>query len=733
MKGNTFKKANALVLTFVLTLVLFASNLAISVKAAAADNVIWTGSASQIGDWTSWSAALTLESFDGKSIFATPSDICVKYESNNAPVLVLQSYPADNWWTQVNATYSVNGVAHFAYKTLKETLDYDPSLITRALVYPNGSDITVKEVFSCPAEDLDNPVIPYEGLAGTIVKDMKAGWNLGNSLDSYGDWVYETKEGTPNDFETAWANPTITKELIQQVKEQGFNAIRLPVTWRQFIDDNNGYKVDDAWMDRVEEVTNWILDEGMYCILNVHHDTGTEGWLQATTKNFAAQNKKFEALWKQIATRFNKYDNKLLFEGFNEMLDGYNWSYPGADAGTAINKYNQLFVDTVRATGGNNATRCLVVNTYAACTDAGAIADFIVPTDTAENSLIVEIHYYQPYFYCAKYSEKDQTTVTEWQSGGGKSIVDGTFYSLYKNFTAKGIPVIVGEIAAAAKKNVEDRADYIAYVAQLTDKLGMKIFWWDEGGYFEKDDTLQAHIGMGIINRHTGEIVYPEIFDAIMKNTTRVPAGDITPSETPEPSKTAAPSKTPEPSEAVVPSETPEPSEAVVPSKTPEPSEAVVPSETPEPSEAVVPSKTPEPSKSAADGIVPDITVTSNIAGTIGQNYVIKAPAGKSMDLEKVRIRFNYTKSNKAEQMFSCDCAGISLPAAPYYVDYSSNVKAAFGDGYVDITFAKTMDLANGTLNLQTRMNNSDWSAYSGLVAGSYEIYYDNALVKTIE
>ncbi len=192
--------------------------------------------------------------------------------------------------------------------------------------------------------------------ASELVGDIVLGWNLGNTLDSH------TKENEGLASETSWQNPAATKEKIDAVKATGINAVRVPVTWYNHMDSS--YKIDEEWMDRVEEVVNYVLDNDMYCIINVHHDTGENGWLKASETNLEENKKKFAAIWEQICERFGGYGNKLLFEGFNEILnENNNWVNPNKESLNVVNELNQLFVDTVRTTGVNNAERYLILST----------------------------------------------------------------------------------------------------------------------------------------------------------------------------------------------------------------------------------------------------------------------------------------------------------------------------------------------------------------------------------
>ena len=331
--------------------------------------------------------------------------------------------------------------------------------------------------------------------AQQVVTDMKAGWNLGNTLDSATD----PKDSTiyaPSYYETAWSNPVTTKAMIDEVKAKGFNAVRIPVTWGANIEKNTQYTgtISSAWLDRVEEVVNYALDNNMYCIVNVHHDVGKGDWpiIFATADSTEKQtyNERLKNVWTQIATRFKDYDNRLIFEGFNEILiHNANW-ISANDAGDAavksINTYNQTFVDTVRKTGGNNVNRFLSVNTYGAEVLDKAIDLFEVPTDTVKNHIMVQVHYYGilSQAICEKLNTK---------------------------FISQGVPVIVGEfgwdIPSVGETEIANKA--FAYV-KLAKSYGMTCFWWDSGR------INNNNVNYGIFDRDSATFKYPKIAKAII-------------------------------------------------------------------------------------------------------------------------------------------------------------------------------------------------------------------------
>ena len=347
------------------------------------------------------------------------------------------------------------------------------------------------------------------------VGNMLLGWNLGNTLDSNsGDvnnmWIEAWTNRQPADYETAWGQPVTKPELMKMFKEAGFNAIRVPVTWYPHMEatfksvkwDNAkqglttwdmandlGTKVDAEWMKRVREVVDYVIGQGMYCILNVHHDTGASNtaWLIADDGAYQKEQARFEALWTQIAEEFRDYDEHMLFEGYNEMLDtqrswcfasfaatgGYNASI-AKSAYSGINSYAQSFVNAVRATGGNNAQRNLIVNTYGSCSGSGTwnshlqdpLKQMKLPEDAAKDHLLFEIHSYL-----------DVKNLSN-----AKKEVDQMIRDVKTNLTAKGAPVIFGEWGTSTENGYDSyRSNMLAfarYFVQQATINGMATFYW---------------------------------------------------------------------------------------------------------------------------------------------------------------------------------------------------------------------------------------------------------------
>ena len=334
--------------------------------------------------------------------------------------------------------------------------------------------------------------------AALAARNMGTGWNLGNTLDSNSGsldnmWIEAWTNRTTTDYETAWGQPVATRELIHMFKEAGFRTIRVPVTWYPHIgkvkveviggkpiwDPSTwtGYEVDPVWMARVKEVVDYVIDEGMYCILNVHHDTGAESaaWLRADPTVYEQQKERFCELWKQIATTFGDYDKHLLFESFNEMLDAKStWNYSTKEAHETINKYNADFVATVRSTGGNNAQRNLILNTYAASADAKALADFSLPNDSVEGHLMVEVHSYAPYLFAFDVSYGQKTSFDASCEKEVKDIIEG----LNTHFVSKGIPCVIGEYGCTANQKEIERAKQASCYVSNAAKYDIPCVYW---------------------------------------------------------------------------------------------------------------------------------------------------------------------------------------------------------------------------------------------------------------
>ena len=334
--------------------------------------------------------------------------------------------------------------------------------------------------------------------ATEAVANMKVGWNLGNTLDAHNKNVSD-----PTASETLRGQSVTKPELMQMMKEAGFGAIRVPVTWYPHMATDG--TVDAAWMARVKAVVDYVISQGMYCIINVHHDgnpttsTTTSPWLRATMDNYNANHERFENLWTQIANAFKNYGELLIFEGYNELLDANNsWNYASfasnedkydatvaADAYAAINAYAQSFVSAVRATGGNNAQRNLIIKTYASCGARGTWSTHLtepftqlqIPTDPAQNHLIAGVHAYP------RIAETDGTART---SSAIAAELNAQFSNLTNILAAKGTPVVITEwsssnVDATTSDYDAIRSHFLNFAADFVSRCkqaGIAPFYW---------------------------------------------------------------------------------------------------------------------------------------------------------------------------------------------------------------------------------------------------------------
>lgn len=313
--------------------------------------------------------------------------------------------------------------------------------------------------------------------AKDAVRNMGLGWSLGNTLDANGIG----KGKTISQYETCWGQPVTTQAMMNFLKQGGLNCVRVPVTWYEHMDADGN--VDEAWMNRVQEVVDYVINAGMYCILNVHHDTaaGAGAWIKADAGNYTANKARFEKLWTQIANRFAGYDQHLLFEGYNEMLDADNtWNAPkNAGSYAPLNSYAQSFVNTVRATGGNNSTRNLIVNTYAGAHGTEVLNNFKVPADKTEGHLAVQVHTYDPYNWIKTYGE--------WNTICSNTIKE-MFSELNRRFVSQGVPVIIGEYGthgdgvqvegSSTDKLKQAAADQATDMIRQAKPLGIATIYW---------------------------------------------------------------------------------------------------------------------------------------------------------------------------------------------------------------------------------------------------------------
>jgi len=350
---------------------------------------------------------------------------------------------------------------------------------------------------SCPNEGDPVNVLPDEEVSTAMefTASMKIGWTLGNSLDAHNDL-------SPG--ETAWGNPPITQALLDAVAAKGFGAVRIPVTWGSMIGPAPNYAINASWLRRVAEVVEYAGNAGMKSIINIHHDgADSHYWLSVKTADLSGPVKtemdaKFIAVWKQIAQYFQESGNYLIFEAFNELHDG-SWGNGNAAQHARVNELNQIFVNTVRAAGGKNSDRFLVIPGWVTRPSV-TVQSLVLPKDTAKDRLIVTFHYYDPYDFAgsAKWETWGSKSLTGSNGWANENYLRNTFNSVKNKFIDSNIPVIIGEYGAVRQSSATGKAHrkyYMEYVTKYAADCGFVPFYWDNGALRAGSE------GFGLFNR----------------------------------------------------------------------------------------------------------------------------------------------------------------------------------------------------------------------------------------
>ena len=312
--------------------------------------------------------------------------------------------------------------------------------------------------------------------AKEIVSQIKIGWNLGNTLESY------DTGSTGLQTETGWGNPKTTGDIVKSVKAAGFNAIRIPVTWSEH---TTGDGINKAWLDRVQEVVDYAYREGLFVVLNMHHDDYI--WFRPQQSEYESISSRYTKIWSQICVRFADYDDRLIFEGMNEprtVGSAMEWMGGTHEEREVLNKYIRDFVDTVRGTGGKNAERTLIVTSYAASADSIALNEVSVP---GGGNIVFSVHYYAPW----SFAEGKQTVF----DNNSRTELDGKFDELKRKFIDKGIPVLIDEFGCVHGADEETRCAYYTYYISSAKARGIKCFVWD-------NSKMSGDSSFGIFNRN---------------------------------------------------------------------------------------------------------------------------------------------------------------------------------------------------------------------------------------
>lgn len=327
-----------------------------------------------------------------------------------------------------------------------------------------------------------------ESTAAQIASKIKLGFNFGNTMEATGG-------------ETAWGNPQITEAQIKLVKDHGFDAIRLPVAWDQYANQQTA-EISAVWLNRVKQVVQYAVDNELYVMVNIHWDGG---WLEnnVTLAKKDANNAKQKAYWQQIATHLRDFDEHLIFASANEP------NVHNAEQMAVLDSYHQTFVDAVRATGGKNANRVLVLQGPA--TDIEETDELWngMPSDSVANKLMAEVHFYSPFNFALMTQDESwgkqayywgagfhSTTDTERNATWGEEVwVDEMFTKMKTKFADQGIPIVLGEFGAVLRDHLTgddlalhlaSHAHYYRYVTERALSTGMLPFVWDTGDLFNR-------------------------------------------------------------------------------------------------------------------------------------------------------------------------------------------------------------------------------------------------------
>ena len=309
--------------------------------------------------------------------------------------------------------------------------------------------------------------------AWTAAKLMGTGANIGNTLENTTTW------------ETGWGNPRITKEFVENLAKLGFKTVRLPVAWDTYAKDG---RVSAEKMARVAEVVDWITGAGMFCVLNIHWDGG---WIDSSDKaRFASTyasfspeaERKFVSYWNQIATHFADRGERVVFEALNEETHFEN-AGSTRKAYETLTRVNQLFIDTVRKTGGNNTHRLLIVTGYATDFAKTVSSEYQLPKDPVANKLLLSVHYYTPWQFAGMTKDESWGKVQHtWGSEGDVAELNRLFDALQEFCKRNDIPAFVGEFGVTDVKETPSRVRWMTAVAQASLSRKMVPVLWDTGG-----------------------------------------------------------------------------------------------------------------------------------------------------------------------------------------------------------------------------------------------------------
>ena len=348
-------------------------------------------------------------------------------------------------------------------------------------------------------EEKKEPFVADRSAAFELLSNIRIGWNLGNTLDAHGT-------GNSLRSETYWGCPETTQEMLDAVAAQGFNAVRIPVTYAEHVGKAPDYVIKAEWLDRVQEVVDYAVNAGLYVILDTHHEPNY--WLKPNKANEKAVKEELTAIWRQVAERFKDYDEKLMFEGMNEprtIGSSAEWSGGTTEERQVVDHLNQAFIDAVRSTGGNNETRLLIICTYGHNAGYNVLKDLVIPED---NYVAVAVHMYTPYYFT--FDGVGSGFYDAWD-GSAKGSIGSSAKQLNLNLIQKDVPVIITEFGAVNKQNPDEIINWIRDYLQIMNSYGIKCFWWDNNCYETTGENF------GIFNRRELSWYSKAIADALIE------------------------------------------------------------------------------------------------------------------------------------------------------------------------------------------------------------------------
>ena len=399
----------------------------------------------------------------------------------------------DGTYSNYKITVTLNITANNTYETRSADLT-----VTAA-----GATSVTLSVTQAGKEVVKDPTLP-DNTATARTRELGLGWNMGNHFDAYANGVAN---------ETAWQGKKATQATFTSLKAKGFTSVRIPVTWMGHIGEAPDYTLDATWLDRVYEVVGYAETAGLNVIINTHHDEdhGESDGNHFQNLKGAVDNEEVNtqvkaeiaAVWTQIANKFKEKGSFLMMESFNELIYGSEWySTSNTEKRCAvINEWNQVFVDAVRATGGNNASRWLGVPGYAA--SPTYLQYLTVPNDPAKKTMLA-FHCYDPYDYTIGDKQLPDWGHTGTSYKNGEEEIKTLFKSIYDNYVAKDIPIYMGEFGCSMRNKNDTKAwayyvYYLEYFVKAAKTFGLSLFLWDNGaaGYGQ-----ERH---GYVDHGTGE------------------------------------------------------------------------------------------------------------------------------------------------------------------------------------------------------------------------------------